>query len=277
MKEPPLKYDELLKLVSYGIFAMRFKGISVNDENLEKCDKIKNAVYDGIYVGSPGKDIYYMLPHLDDNKTEEIADKIAEKFPKIPPGNHVNVGAFVRFVYGQFEKQGILRSEKDFQRMKREKIEWELSRKFLKLLYGKLEKINNFYGMSILCEMNAHRLGDEAVIGKSSSRLEEMEKMYKKSVRYAFKCNSYKQLFTPYYWAYKYYSKFKKTAKALSYAYMTVEAAEKYCPDARPGYIEKILDCMGYIKRHDKKSWKLLYQNYKNNSKNKCIKNYMMV
>ena len=54
---------------------------------------------------------------------EEVVGLVEEKFPKVAPGNHVNLGACIRFIYGQFEKQGILRSEKDFERMKKEKLD----------------------------------------------------------------------------------------------------------------------------------------------------------
>ncbi len=272
MKKSHLTYEELLRLTSYGIFAMNFKGISVHDKRLNDCKCIKNADYKGIYVGSPGRDIYHMFPYLDNKQMNEIVDMVVEKFPKIPPGNHVNVGAFIRFVYGQFEKQGVLRSEKDFKRMKKEKLDWKSSRIFLELLYVKLQKDDNFYGMSILCEMNAHRIGDEAIINKDKNKLKKMEKEYNKSVGYAHKCKSYKQLFTPYYWASQYFSKFKYVKKALFYSYLTVDAAEQYCPDARPGYIDKILDCVLYIKKHDEQGWKIFYNNYSKNAENKCVK-----
>jgi len=272
MEKPHITYKELLQLVSYGIFAMKFKGISVHDERLDSCDSIKNAAYGGIYTGSPGRDIYFMLPYLDINQMKEIVSILVERFPKVPPGNHVNIGAFLRFIYGQFEKQGILRSDKDFEKMKDEKLDWKRSRMFLELLYNKLEKNNNFYGMSILCEMNAHRLGDEAVINKNKTKILEMEELYKKSVRYAYKCKSYKQLFTPYYWAFKYFYKFKDNEKALFYACLTLTQAEKYSPDARPGYVDKLSDCVRYIKKFDRKKWEKICKKYKKFSKNKCIK-----
>ncbi len=270
--ESRVTYEELLKLTSYGIFSMNFKGISVKDERLNYCEPIKNAAYNGVYTGSPGRDIYYMLPYLDSEQMEEIAEMVVEKFPKTPPGNHVNVGAFVRFIYGQFEKQGILRSDKDFERMKNEELNWIKSREFVKLLWDKLEDIDNFYGLSILCEMSAHRLGDESVINRDQEILDRMEHLYNMSVEYAVKCKSYKQMFTPYYWAFRYFGKFGDETKALFYAYLTIEQAEKYCPDARKGYFSKLSDCMKYIQKYDKKTWSKFYKKYRKNAKNKCVK-----
>ena len=251
---------------------MNFKGISVKDERLKKCEPIKGAAYNGIYTGSPGRDIYYMLSYLNDNQIKEIANELEKQFPIIPPGNHVNVGACIRFIYGQFGKQGVLRSEKDYERMKKENLNWDKSIYFLKILYDKMEENKNFYGMSILCEMNAHRFGDQAVLNRDKYKLIDMEILYKRSVEYAHKCKSYKQLFTPYYWAYKYFSKFKNKKKAIFYVYLTITSAEKYCPDARPGYVDKLTDCMKYIEKYDNVKWNKFYKDYRKNAKNKYIK-----
>ena len=273
-EKPHITYKELLEVVSWGLFSLKIKGTSICDDRLAGYKKkaISNAAYEGIYIGSPGRDVYYMLPYLTKKQIEEVVDMVEKTFPKHPPGNHVNVGMFVRFIYGQFEKQGILRSEKDFERMKREKIEWSASRSFLKLLYNKLEENNNFYGMSILCEMEAHRLGDEAVLNRNIEKLNKMEEFYNKSVKLAYKCKSYKQMFTPYYWCYEYFKKYKDKKKALSYAYLTIENADKYCPDSRPGYITKLYSCLKYIKKKDEDRWQKFYGKY-SKSKNKCVRN----
>ncbi len=271
MNKPHITYEELLELTFYGIFEMNFKGISVNDNRLKKCKPIETAIHKGIYTGSPGKDIYYMLPYLNKDQMNEIINGLENKFPKIPPGNHVNVGAFIRFIYGQFEKKGILRSEQDFERMKNEELDWSLAKKFVDLLYNKLEDNNNYYGLAILCEMKAHRAGDKAVLQKDKEKLYNMEHLYEKAVKYAGKCKSYKHLFTPYYWAFRYFEKFEDNKNGIKYAFLTIKQADKYCPDARPGYIIKLLDCVKYIKKYDKSKYKNLIKQYKN-SKNKCVK-----
>jgi len=268
-----ITYEQLLEISSWGLFSFAIKKGSICDPRLDKIYKkaVKGAEYEGIYVGSPGRDIYYMLPYLTDDQIEEVSIVINDKFPKTPPGNHVNIAAFVRFVYGQFEKQGVLRSNKDFERMKEEKIDLTLPRKFLSSLFNKFEADNNFYGMSILSEMEAHRLGDEAILHNNINKLNEMEEEYKKVVKYASKCNSYKQLFTPYYWAFKYLLKFKDMERASKYAFMTIKNADKYCPDARPGYVTKLSDCVIYVQKYEKNKWDTFRARYKN-SKNKCVR-----
>jgi len=250
---------------------MNFKGIHICDERINDYKKtpIKGAYCNGIYIGSPGMDIYYMLPYLTDEQMNEIADLVVFEFPMKPPGNHVNVAAFIRFLYGNKSKQGVLRS--GFENKEYADVDWRLSREFIKILFDKLEKNANYYGMSILCEMNAHRLGDEAVLDSNTGKLVEMEKLYCDAVKFAYECKSYKQMFTPYYWCFKYFKRCKNVNKALRYAYKTVSNAEKFCPDSRASYVEKVSECMRYIKRRDKNMWKKLNKKCKP-VKNKCVK-----
>jgi len=277
IEKPHITYEELLEISSWGLFSLKVKGISICDDRLAKCKKkciknsINNAIWKGLYMGSPGRDLYYMLPYLSDSQFEEIANIIIEKFPKDPPGNHVNVGMFFRQIYGQFEKQGVLRSDEDLKRMKKEKLDWDLSKKFITLLRDKFEKDNNFYGLSVLYEMEAHRMGDKAILNKDGDIINKMEQSYLESVKHAAKCNSYKQMFTPYYWCFKYFKKYRNRRKALSYAYLTIKNADKYCPDSREGYVDKLFSCIKYISKKDKNNWENFYKIYKD-SKNNCVK-----
>ena len=267
-----ITYDQLLEIISWGVFNKPMKGIHCLDVDHLKSKKIKEAMHGGVYTGSPGKDIYLMFPYLSEERINEVAGKLCKHFPKIPPDNHVNVAACIRFVYGQFAKQGILRSDEDFERMKKEELNWVLPRKFISILYGKLEQDKNYYGLSILCEMEGHRLGDEAVLRKDVEKLKLMEEIYDKSVKFAYKCKSYKQMFTPYYWASMYFMKFKDKKKSIKYSKLTIENAEKYCPDSRGSYINKLCHCLRYLKKNDIKEWKSFYKMYKKNAKNKCVK-----
>ena len=267
-----ITYEQLLEIVSWGVFSKPMKGISCYGVGHLKSKKIKEAMHGGVYTGSPGKDIYLMLPYMSEEQICEVASLLCKHFPKTPPDNHVNVAACIRFIYGQFEKQGILRSKKDFKRMKKEELDWELPRKFLKYLYLELEKDRNYYGLSILCEMEGHRLGDEAVLKKDENKILEMEKTYLLSVNFAHKCKSYKQMFTPYYWASIYFIKIHSKEKALEFCKSTIRNAEKYCPDARDSYVSKILYCISYMKNYHKKEWNYFYEQYKNNIRNKCVK-----
>jgi len=269
--EKRISYENLLEIISWGVFNRGIKGVQPQGVRELKSKRIDGAEYGGIYTGSPGRDIFFMLPYFTDIQMKEVAFKLAEKYPYVPPANHVQHAMCIRFIYGQFAKQGILRSEKDFNRMKEEKIDWSLSRKFLKLLHEEFDNMKKYYGLSILYEMEGHRLGDEALINKDISKLDEMEKTYNKSVEYASKCKSYKQLFTPYFWASKYFMKFKDKKRAIKYSKLTIINANKYCPDSRKSYVEKLATCLQYLKDKDE-NWNKFYKKYKKNIKNKCVK-----
>jgi len=265
-----IKYEELLEIISWGLISKEVKGTQLRGVEIKQ--KIEGAVYGGVYIGSPGKDIFLMLKYLNKVQMEEVAYKLCEQFPITPPGNHVNVAACIRFIYGQFDKNGILRSNEDFERMKKEKQNWDLSRKFLGLLYKEFEKNNNYYGLSILCEMEGHRLGDESVLNNDKGKLKDMESKYRESVLFAYKCKSYKQMFTPYFWASLYFLKFGDTDNVVKYSKLTVKQAEKYCPDSRGSYIDKVEKCLKNIKKANKKEWKSFCNKYKKIIKNTCVK-----
>ncbi len=269
MNEFIISYEELLILIRGGIMRRTVKGTSLR--SIEGLPKVKGAFAEGIYGGSPGKEIYSTLPHLTEDQIREVAKEFAINFLTVPPINHVVAAVCIRYIYGQLAKQGVHRSKEDFERMKKEKQEWELPRRFIGLVRKEFEKINNFYGLCILCEMEGHRLGDEAVLNKDEQKLIEMEEMYLKSVSFAHKCNSYKHMFTPYYWAFRCFYEFKDHDKAMQYALLTMDMASQYCPDTRNGYVTKLLDCIWYMKKYDKDKYKDIVEKYKKNT-NKCIK-----
>jgi len=233
------------------------KESSVYSKKLKKIKKIDNAMYGGIYTGSPGRDIYFMLPYLNAQQMEEVAEKLSDKFLKNPPKGYANTAACIRFLYGQFEKQGVLRSEEDFKRMKREKQDWSFSRKFIKLLEKDLKKNNNYFGLSMIYEMEGHRLGDEAIIYKDRNKLEEMENIYNKCVSCAKKCKGYKHMFSIYYWASEYFHKFGDINKSLEYSKLSIINADKYYhkyfPRGEIYYKERLKQKMKHIRDNNTK------------------------
>ena len=235
---------------------MSMKDNSVCDKRYNKCIPIKGAMHNGgLYVGSPGKDIYLMLPYLSKIEMKQAASVLAKKFPHKPLKTNVNVAACIRFVYGQWAKQGSLRSDEDFKRMKKEKPNWSLSRDFLRFLRQELKKIGNFYGLTILYEMEAHRLGDEAVLNKNQEKLGEMEDIYRKAIKYADKCNSYKHMFSLYYWASQYFIKFGDVEKSVKYSKKTLSRSlkyyHKYFPLGDAYYSSRLGKIFLYVKKND--------------------------
>jgi len=264
-----IEYSKLLTIVSWGVFNRTVRGTGCYTDDLKP---IKNAIHGGLYIGSPGKDIFLMLPYLSDEQMKEVAVKLREVFPNTPPLNHVNIAACIRFIYGQFERNGCLRSNEDCSLMKEKTPNWFLPRKFLKLLFVELKDCDNYYGLCILCEMEGHRIGDEAIICDRQCLLEKMEKTYLESVKYAFKCNSYKQMWTPYFWSARYFAKARKKRKAIEYCKLTIKNGDKYCSDSRPSYVSKFLFCLEYLKNNDTKNWNSFYGKYKKSIRHKNLK-----
>ena len=257
-----LSFEDLMELCSKKIMA--------------KVPKVpgpmKGAFNGGDYLGRPGKDIYFALPKLDEDQFNQVAERLSLQFPHEPPNNHVGYAGCIRYIYGQFEKQGILRSEDDLKRMQGEDIDWDLPRKFMCALKDKFLEQKNFYGLCIYYEMEAHRLGDEAFLNNNNEKREEMEVCYLESVLYAQQCKSLKQLFTPYFWCFKYYARLGDHKKALDYVLKTLEQMEKHCPSSKQGYLVKAMDCSSYLKKHHATEWRKMLIYYRENSKNDCIR-----
>jgi hypothetical protein len=251
MSESHITYSQLIEIVSWGIFTRK---VVKNQRDVSDLTSIDGAMHGGRYIGSPGKDIYLMLPYLSDDQMKETAKKLANKFPKDYPHTNAQYSACIRFIYGQFEKQGSLRSDKDFENMKNSKINWELPRKFLNFLRKEFEKDDKFYGLTILYEMEAHRLGDEAVINNDADKLNKMEHTYLKALDYAKKCQSYKHLFSLYYWASQYFMKFGDKKKTIKYSKISISEAvkyyHKYFPHGEQYYKSRLSDILIYIKKN---------------------------
>jgi len=252
MSKQHITYEQLMEIISWGIFTREVKNNQCNCNDLKP---IKDAIYEGIYIGSPGRDIYYMLPYLSDEQIISVAKSLSGKFPIFYPNTNAQYSACIRFIYGQFEKQGVLRSDRDFKRMKEEKIEWELSRSFLNILKKEFKKDDKIYGLTILCEMEAHRLGDEAVINKDLGKLNKMEKMYLEAMRYSDQCKSFKHMFSLSYWASQYFKKFGNNKKMIEYSrislLMSTKYYHKYFPNGDIYYSCRLRKIFSYIRDND--------------------------
>ena len=226
----------------------------------------------GSYLGSPGKDLFFALPDLSDKEKDSIAKIIASLYPKKPPSNHVRWAAFIRYIYGCFEKQGCLRSKSDKQRMVEENSDWSLSIDFMNRVAVYFELNDNKYGLVIHYEMLAHRYGDRAIIEKDKDLLVPMMEYYQKSSEIAMNIECWKQMFTPFYWAGGYYGSMKEKEKAVKCYMKCIRRMERFCPDAREGYREKARVALQYIKKNsDRKEWSEFKKKYRG-YRNKCLR-----
>lgn len=236
----------------------------------------------GNYLGAPGREIFFCLPELDEHQWDELAEKHAKQWPTPKegqpyktPGNHVGFAACIRYIYGQFEKQGIMRSKEDKKRMQRDGVDWTLPQKFIDTLREKFVANGCDYGMCITYEMEAHRIGDSAILaGRGVERAKLLDKMawtYIQSVKHAEKCNSYKQYFTPHYWAAKYFME-ADDERAKDYSVKAIKRAEDFCPDARGSYVSKLVDCAQYLKSKHPGAWRKLRARMQPTAKNRVTK-----
>lgn len=226
----------------------------------------------GNYLGAPGKDIFCSLSSLTLNELSELAVEFADVFPRTPPGNHAQWAAAIRYVYGCFEKQGILRSEEDKRRMIEEDPDWDVPFKFMEIVAERFRKTDHKYGLVLHHEMLAHRYGDKAVIKKDPSYLEPMIKNYIEAQYLASKVKSAKHMFTPFYWAARYYFEMGIKQEAARYHKLNLEYMETYCPDSREGYREKAITSIKQMKECLSDEQWIEFKAWLSRRKNKCLK-----
>jgi tetratricopeptide (TPR) repeat protein len=257
-----ISYEQLLEIVDRAIFTMKIKRGCLVDVRLSEISPIEGAHKGGIYLGSPGADIFYSLPYLTEHQIDELAIKFSETIPFELPPAHDNMSACFRLIYGRLVKHGIMLSKSAIDDVKKEIDHWEYPRKFLKKVHDNLKKSNNNYGLAVLCSMSAHRLGDEAVISHDIELLYLMGKKYEEAVCYAKKCNSKVHVFTSYYWGAKYYDKYGDKARAVEWYSMMIENFNKKGAKRKGVYTGKLVDAANRIRKLDIAKFKSIYDFY---------------
>ncbi|KKL45891.1 hypothetical protein LCGC14_2351110, partial [marine sediment metagenome] len=182
-------YEQLLKMISRGVI----KKIS----NKSKHKPFLFGFRGGQYLGAPGKDVFFVMSILTEDQFIDVAYKVADLYPKKPPNNHLHWAACIRYIYGCFEKQGVLRSRADKKRMIKENVDWDVPMRFMEQVSRRFKYNKNNYGLVLYYEMLGHRLGDRAVIKKDPQYLDSMMINYLKSRKIAKNIKCWKQLFTP--------------------------------------------------------------------------------
>jgi len=257
-----MTFDDILLLISKGIKNV----VKDRDKSI-----MNGAFIKGLYLGCPGKDIYIALMKMDlsDDQMHRMAKELTKVYPT-QSGGHVHTAACIRYIYGCFDKHGCLLSKKHTFMMNKDTDDWSLSDKFMNMVVDEFKNDNNKYGLIIYYEMKAHRIGDKAVMNNDPSYLDCMLEHYIKSQSIAVETKCYKHTFTPFYWAAKYFQKFDKS-KAIKYHVKSLKFMNKFCPDSRPGYREKALDSMIYLRKNMSKvewgKYKLKIKNFRN----KCL------
>lgn len=243
--------EEYLKTYSYN-FESLCKQIDQFGivEKFSRRDACIEAFGEGKYTGSPGKDIFFALPYMSDSHVDCLAEQLACKFPQHPPYDHVAFAACIRYIYGCFDKQGTLLSDRHKNIIAL--MKWDRCDLFMDRVYYFLKKHNRYYGQVIYNEMKGHRLGDLINTTNDISLKNSMLEVYCKSQAIAVSINSCKHTFTPFYWAARYLESIS-AEEAVTYHWKNLRNMERFCPDGRAGYKTKALDSISFICEHGEK------------------------
>ncbi len=256
-----MNQDDLVQLIKKGI---RQKG--------ETIPSFQHAFRGGNYLGCPGKDIYFAI--LNGFDIDVLSIHLSEIFPVVPPTDHVAVAACLRYIYGCFDKQGSLLSEKH------EDIvfenDWKISMPFIRNLEKCFDKCDNNYGLLLSHEMMGHRYGDDAVVHEDKSAIDEMLNCYISSQSLAKSSGSLKHMFTPFYWAAMYLDKLDDDL-AKTYFLKTLKEMESHCPDSREGYKSKAMHSAKYILSHSSGKEKDQFKRWLMKCSNVCLKSIKKV
>lgn len=203
------------------------RGIVTKKHSLES---IPEAIHDGIYMGCPGKEIFHGLGFLSEEEINILVQKVCEKFPFIPPGRSVHLSVFLRYIYGCFDKQGILYNNDQKQEIIAASRDWSKSHNFAEKMCEQFDKLGNSYGHMMTLEMMAHRIGDAVEITGDQSLIDKMVKIYEKAGQMAVKIGDNKNTFSSYYWCFKYLVHFKQPKdRCIRYAVMFFDNVEQFC------------------------------------------------
>ena len=251
--------DELCDMLKEGI-----------PKELDGRKEFDGAFRKGLYLGSPGKDIYFNLPKLGMSEIRMVANAMAMAFPVVPPSDHIAYAACVRYIYGCFDKQGCLLSEGHKNMMSEMDEDWSLSDLFMSIFVEECKAQDKMYGVVIYHEMAGHRIRDRLVIENNRDHIKPMLDHYNESQRIALQIDCLKHTFTPFYWGACYLEEFDPTL-AIHYHKKAVKNMERYCPDTREGYKSKASHSIMYIKKNaPKNQWKE-FKKWLYRCKNPCI------
>lgn len=241
MDEP--QYNSLLDLVSKGIQNKPKRGESA-------------------YLGGPGKEVFQAIQLSDDAQLSGLGVCIGRVLPKEPPSPSVHLSAFFRYVYGCFDKQGVLRSVQQAERIILEKRDWSRSDLLVDHVINYCKSVGNTYGEVVCCEMKAHRLGDLAIIHNDLAILEKMLFMYNHVARLAVSVKAKKNCFSSYYWALRYVVAMKRPgSEIIVWAEKFFDMVEQYCnKSTAEGKVTSALNCVYSV--CSKKQWRIFRRKF---------------
>lgn len=198
------KFRYLNAIVQRGIVPKKYNG-----------KPYRRAIDNGLYMGCPGKEIFYGLACLKNVELDRLAQSVAKVLPATYPGRGVHLSVFLRYVYGCFDKQGCLHTESQTNQWRHEKKNWELPDKFINLVMQHCIAAKKTYGYLMCLEMRGHRIGDQMILTGDTSNLDLMLFHYRKASKLARKIHANKNTFSPYFWGMRYLSALKQDKQII--------------------------------------------------------------
>lgn len=259
-----MSFDELTQLIQLGI----------QPDN--KCNsRIESAFRKGAYLGCPGKDIHFaLMMYMSTEQEDALAELLSVVITHKPTSSSEHLLACFRYIYGCFDKQGVLLSKHNKKIISQ--FDWDRYKRFVNKLQNNLEAIDNVYGLMLLHEMQGHRTGDEMVVNNNADMMSKVICHYEKSMSYLpivtnrFSYYVYHQ--TPYYWCAR-YLEYANKQKAVEYYVKNIRTLESHSNDKRKSIRDKVQHSLYYIQKYSNKhDWEMFKREVLKYKKNICFK-----
>ena len=185
---------------------------------------VKFAIEDGMYMGCPGKEIFFSMSKLSVEDREKLVDPIISLFPRSLNSRSVHYSLFWRYFYGVFDKRGLLNKKKD--------NTIQVSSLWNDYFFYADHIMSCFppshYGYVVALEMKAHRVGDLFLLTKEDKYKKQMLDMYDEVYRLSPVVGAKKNAFSSMFWCSVYLYEAKEFKLYNAYAIKFLHAVNKY-------------------------------------------------
>lgn len=252
------------------LFAISKRGVVPKKHSMAP---VGGAIDGGLYMGCPGKEIFYSLESLSHDDSVSLAACIASMFQS-EPSKVVHLYCFLRYIYGCFSKQGCCLSNVELERMRSENRDWSKSDIFVGAMIEYFKSTGNIFGQILCYEMQAHRIGDLAVIRNDLSLVADMLYLYNRSAILADQIGCAKNACSANYWAFRYLRLLNKSSgEWMPYVIKFCDNVEKY--DKRGTIKTKIGSVIEVAhKELDTKTWNDFVSNHLSKYHNRTLSSF---
>lgn len=228
---------------------------------------VEYAYESGMYMGCPGKELYFSLPSFSVEQIEKLIPIVCMSFPKLPPGRSVHFSVFWRYFYGVFDKRGVFNSKHNLNNIT---SNWPIYFSFVDSVIEHYKSMSCIhFGQIIATEMLAHRFGDKFVlsadVGEKIKHKKQMIECYENTYKLAIQIKAKKNAFSSLYWCSSYLFG-NDNALYKTYAIRFLQAANQFATSVTTkGKVVSTLNRLNTIlSRKEMKSVCKMYKNFDN-------------